>query len=120
MLKTDANPHRIPIEAVDAIRHGVAGDRSRCSQDLSTPVSGANRPGASVSQGVRDSLWRWSMPVGLKGAYATHKDQFNTDLFDLLGTRAPAPPDPAPSTRPAGHEMGRPAVTGRRPGRDTP
>jgi hypothetical protein len=51
MLKTDANPNGTPIEAFNAIRAGVLGDRSQSYQDLSEPLYGANRPGASVSQG---------------------------------------------------------------------
>jgi non-heme chloroperoxidase len=51
MLKTDANPQGTPIEAFDAIRAGVSGDRSQFYQDLSAPFYGANRPGSTVSQG---------------------------------------------------------------------
>jgi hypothetical protein len=56
-----------PIEAFDAIRQGAATDRSQFDKDLSAPFYGANRPGAQVSQGVRDSFWLSSMQVGLKG-----------------------------------------------------
>jgi non-heme chloroperoxidase len=84
MLKTDANPNGTPIEAFDAIRQGVAGDRSQFYQDLSEPFYGANRPGAQVSQGVRDSFWLWSMQVGLKGAYDCVKAFSETDLTEDL------------------------------------
>jgi non-heme chloroperoxidase len=33
------------------------GDRSRFYKDLSEPFYGANRPGNTVSQGVRDAFW---------------------------------------------------------------
>ena len=46
MLKTDANPEGLPIEAFDEIRAGVCADRSQFYQDLSVPFYGANRPGA--------------------------------------------------------------------------
>ena len=52
MLKTPANPNGTPIEAFDAIRAGVSGDRSQFYKDLSVPFYGANRPGAQVSQGM--------------------------------------------------------------------
>jgi non-heme chloroperoxidase len=39
MLKTDANPVGTPIEAFDAIRQGVASDRSQFYKDLSTPFA---------------------------------------------------------------------------------
>ena len=84
MLKTPANPEGTPIEAFDAIRQGVAGDRSQFYQDLSEPFYGANRPGAQVSQGVRDSFWLWSMQVGLKGAYDCVKAFSETDLTEDL------------------------------------
>jgi non-heme chloroperoxidase len=84
MLKTPANPDGTPIEAFDAIRQGVAGDRSRFYQDLSEPFYGANRPGTQVSQGVRDSFWLWSMQVGLKGAYDCVKAFSETDLTEDL------------------------------------
>jgi len=55
MLKTSANPGGLPIEAFDKIRAGVAADRSQFFKDLTTAFFGANRPGAKVSQGVRDA-----------------------------------------------------------------
>jgi non-heme chloroperoxidase len=67
MLKTPANREGTPIEAFDTIRQGVAGDRSQFYKDLSAPFYGANRPGTSVSQGVRDAFWLWSMQVGAEG-----------------------------------------------------
>jgi non-heme chloroperoxidase len=84
MLKTDANPGGTPIEAFDAIRAGVSGDRSQFYKDLSAPFYGANRVGSAVSQGVRDSFWLWSMQVGLKGAYDCIKAFSETDLTEDL------------------------------------
>jgi len=84
MLKTDANPGGTPIEAFDAIRAGVSGDRSQFYKDLSAPFYGANRAGSTVSQGVRDSFWLWSMQVGLKGAYDCIKAFSETDLTEDL------------------------------------
>jgi non-heme chloroperoxidase len=80
MLKTEDNPAGTPIEVFDAIRAGVAGDRSQYYRDLSIPFYGANRPGANVSEGVRDAFWLWSMQVGLKGAYDCIKVFSETDL----------------------------------------
>jgi non-heme chloroperoxidase len=85
MLKTPANPEGTPLEAFDAIRQGVAGDRSQFYKDLSAPFYGANRSGTSVSQGVRDAFWLWSMQVGLKGAYDCVKAFSETDLTEDLG-----------------------------------
>jgi non-heme chloroperoxidase len=84
MLKTDANPGGLPIEVFDGIRAGVVGDRSQFYKDLSAPFYGANRPGSTVSQGVRDTFWAQSMQVGLKGAYDCIKAFSETDLTEDL------------------------------------
>jgi non-heme chloroperoxidase len=80
MLKTDANPDGLPIETFDAIRAGVAADRSQFYKDLSAPFYGANRPGSEVSQGVRDAFWLLSMQVGLKAALDCIKAFSETDF----------------------------------------
>jgi non-heme chloroperoxidase len=84
MLKTDANPDGLPIEAFDAIRQGVTTDRSQFYKDLSVAFYGANRDGASVSQGVRDAFWLMSMTVGMKGAFDCIKAFSETDLTEDL------------------------------------
>jgi non-heme chloroperoxidase len=84
MLKTEANPGGLPIEAFDAIRAGVTADRSQFYKDLSAPFYGANRPDATVSQGLRDAFWLWSMQVGLKGALDCIRAFSETDLTDDL------------------------------------
>jgi non-heme chloroperoxidase len=89
MLKTDANPGGLPIDAFDAIRAGVLADRSQFFKDLTTPFYGANRPGAQVSQGVRDSFWLQGMLAGHKAALdcikAFSETDFTADLkaFDV-------------------------------------
>ncbi len=84
MLKTEANPGGLPIEAFDAIRAGVTGDRSQFYKELSAPFYGGNRPGSQVSQGLRDAFWLWSMQVGLKGAFDCIKAFSETDLTEDL------------------------------------
>ena len=84
MVKTPANPEGTPIEAFDALRAGVAGDRSQFYRDLSVPFYGANRPGGTVSQGVRDMFWLWSMQAGIKGAFDCIKAVSETDLTEDL------------------------------------
>ena len=84
MLKTAANPGGTPIEAFDAIRSGLATDRSQFYKDLSASFYGANRPGSTVSQGVRDAFWLMSMQVGFKAAYDCVKAFSETDLTDDL------------------------------------
>jgi non-heme chloroperoxidase len=84
MLKTDANPGGLPIEAFDEIRAGVADDRSQFYEDLSAAFYGANRERSTVSQGVRDDFWRMSMMAGLKGAYDCIRAFSETDLTEDL------------------------------------
>jgi non-heme chloroperoxidase len=84
MLKTETNPEGTPIEAFDEIRAGVAADRSQFFKDLSVPFYGANRPGAEVSQGVRDAFWLQGMQGGLKNEYECIKAFSETDLTEDL------------------------------------
>ena len=84
MLKTPANPEGLPIEVFDQLRASVLADRSQFYRDLSAPFFGANRPGSTVSQGVRDAFWSLSMQAGLKGAYDCIKVFSETDLSEDL------------------------------------
>ena len=80
MLKTSANPGGLPMETFDAIRSGVRADRSQFFKDLTTPFYGANRPGAKVSQGLRDSFWLQGMQAGFKGVIDCIKAFSETDF----------------------------------------
>ena len=80
MLKTNANPGGLPIEAFDKIRAGVAADRSQFFKDLTTPFYGANRPGAKISQGTRDAFWFQGMQGGLKNELDCIKAFSETDF----------------------------------------
>ena len=84
MLKTPANPGGLPMEVFDEIRAGVLADRSQFFKDLSAPFYGANRPGAKVSQGLRDSFWLQGMQAGFKGAYDCIKAFSETDFTEDL------------------------------------
>jgi len=89
MLKTAANPGGLPMDAFDEIRAGVRNDRAQFFKDLSAPFYGANRPGAKVSQGLRDSFWLQGMMAGHKAAFdcikAFSETNFTEDLkkFDV-------------------------------------
>src|SRR6202047_3788262 len=84
MLKTPANPAGLPIEAFDQIRAGVHSDRSQFFRDLSAPFYGANRAGAKVSQGLRDSFWLQGMLAGHKAVYECIKAFSETDFTEDL------------------------------------
>jgi non-heme chloroperoxidase len=84
MLKTPANPGGLPIDVFDGIRAGVQADRSQFFKDLSGPFYGANRPGATVSQGLRDSFWLQGMQAGMRAVYECIKVFSETDLTEDL------------------------------------
>lgn len=89
MLKTPANPPGTPLQAFDQMRAAVLADRSQFFKELNAPFYGANRPGAKVSQGLRDSFWRQGMQAGFKGVFdciqAFSETDFTKDLrkFDV-------------------------------------
>jgi non-heme chloroperoxidase len=84
MLKTPANPAGLSIEAFDELRAAVLKDRSQFFEDLSAPFYGANRPGAKVSQGLRDSFWLQGMLAGHKAVYDCIKAFSETDFTEDL------------------------------------
>ena len=84
MLKTAANPGGLPMEAFDQIRAGVLADRSQFFKDLTMPFYGYNRPGAKISEGVRESFWLQSMMAGFPASYFCIKAFSETDLTEDL------------------------------------
>src|SRR5512141_945848 len=84
MLKTAANPAGLPIEAFDQLRTAVLRDRSQFWKDLSMPFYGYNRPGAKVSEGLRDSFWLQGMMAGHKAVYDCIKAFSETDFTEDL------------------------------------
>jgi len=84
MLQTAANPGGLPIDVFDQIRANVQEDRSQYWKDLSGPFYGANRPGATMSQGLRDSFWLQGMMAGINAAYDCIKAFSETDHTEDL------------------------------------
>ena len=84
MLKTSANPGGLPIETFDQIRAGVQADRSQFFKDLTMPFYGYNRPGAKISEGIRESFWLQGMMAGFPAAYFCIKAFSETDLTEDL------------------------------------
>jgi len=84
MLKTPANPGGLPLDVFDGIRANVLADRSQFFKDLSAPFYGANRAGAKVSQGLRDSFWLQGMQAGFKAVYDCIKAFSETDQNEDL------------------------------------
>jgi non-heme chloroperoxidase len=84
MLKTPANAAGLPIEVFDQLRASVVKDRSQFWKDLSMPFYGYNRPGAKVSEGVRESFWLQGMLCGFPGSYFCIKAFSETDTTEDL------------------------------------
>jgi non-heme chloroperoxidase len=80
MLKTPANPGGLPMKVFDDIRAGVAADRSQFFWDLSLPFYGYNRPGAEVSEGVREAFRLQGVMAGFPACYFCIKAFSETDM----------------------------------------
>ena len=87
LLKTPTNPNGAPLEVFDSFRAAVKADRSQWNKDVSMPYYNYNRPGAQVSQGVRDDYWRQGMATGVLAAYdaigAFSETDFRPDLAKI-------------------------------------
>ena len=84
MLKTDKNPGGLPISVFDGIRAGVVADRCQFYKELTLPFYGYNRPGAKISEGVRDNFWLQGMTGSHKSEYDTIKAFSETDFTEDL------------------------------------
>jgi non-heme chloroperoxidase len=85
LLKTEANPGGTPIEAFDAYRAGVAGNRAQIYLDIAAgPFYGFNRTGVLPVEGVIRNWWRQAMMGGIKAQYDCIKAFSETDFSDDL------------------------------------
>jgi non-heme chloroperoxidase len=82
LLKSEANPTGIPIGVFDELRAALTADRAQFFEEFAMPFYGANRPGAKVSQGVRDAFWLMSMQGGLKNEVECIKAFGETDFTE--------------------------------------
>ena len=84
MVKSATNPEGTPIEVFDEIRKSVLADRSQYWKDLSLPFYGFNRPGATVSEGLRESFWLQGTMAGMPASYDCIKQFSETDFTEDL------------------------------------
>ena len=84
MVKSPSNPAGTPIEEFDKLRSAVQADRSQFWKDLSMPFYSYNRPGAKISEGVRESFWLQGMMAGFPASYFCIKAFSETNLTDDL------------------------------------
>jgi non-heme chloroperoxidase len=85
MVKTPTNPGGVPMSVFDGLRAASIADRSQLYQELAAgPFFGGNRPGANVSQGMRDAFWLQGMQSGHHNALACIAAFSETDFTDDL------------------------------------
>jgi non-heme chloroperoxidase len=84
MLKTAANPGGLPMEVFDGIRKKVQADRYQYWKELSLPFYGFNKPGAKISEGLREAFWLQSSMAGFPASYLGIKAWSETDLTEDL------------------------------------
>jgi non-heme chloroperoxidase len=84
MVQSATNPLGLPIATFDQLRSAVQADRAQFFRDLSSPFYGANRPGNTVTQGLRDSFWAQGMLSSIKASYDCIKAFSETDFTEDL------------------------------------
>jgi non-heme chloroperoxidase len=84
MLKTDKNPTGAPISVFDGLRTAYLANRSQFYKDITLPFYGYNRPGARISEGIREHWWLQGMMGGVKAGYDCIKSFSETDFTEDL------------------------------------
>jgi non-heme chloroperoxidase len=84
MLKTEKNPTGTPLSAFDELRAALAANRPQFYKDITLPFYGYNRPGAKISEGIREHWWLQGMLGGVKAHYDCIKVFSETDLTEDL------------------------------------
>jgi non-heme chloroperoxidase len=80
MLKTEKNPTGAPISVFDGLRAALAANRAQFYRDITLPFYGYNRPGAKISEGIREHWWFQGMMGGMKAHYDCIKAFSETDF----------------------------------------
>jgi len=70
MVRSEKNPDGVPISVYDDIRAAYTENRAQFYMDLTLPFYGYNRPGATISEGVRQHWWL----QGMMGSAKAHFD----------------------------------------------
>ena len=79
MLKTEENPTGAPMEVFDGLRTALAANRPQFYMDITMPFYGFNRPGAKISEGIREHWWLQGMMGRIKAHYECIKAFSETD-----------------------------------------
>ncbi|MFY0732313.1 alpha/beta fold hydrolase [Pseudomonas sp. NFX15] len=83
-MKSENNPDGVPMDVIDGIRNGTANHRSQFYLDITMPFYGFNRPGATISEGIRWNWWRQGMMGSVKAQYECVRVLSETEFFDDL------------------------------------
>jgi len=86
MLKTEDNPGGLPISVFDDLRAALAANRAQFYKDITLPFYGYNRPGAKISEGIRERWWLQGMLGGVKAHYDCIRAFSETDFTEDLKT----------------------------------
>src|SRR5579862_6280475 len=84
MLKTEKNPTGAPMEVFDGLRAALAANRPEFYRDITMPFYGFNRPGAKISEGIREHWWLQGMLGSIKAHYECIKVFSETDTTEDL------------------------------------
>src|SRR5271168_338636 len=84
MVKTDKNPEGAPIAVFDDLRAQYVKNRPQFYKDITLPFYGYNRPGAKISEGIREHWWFQGMIGGVKAHYDCIKAFSETDFTEDL------------------------------------
>lgn len=83
-MQSAKNPDGVPKAVVDGIRDGTANHRSQFYKDITMPFYGFNRPGAVVSEGIRENWWRQGMMGSIKAQWECIRVFSETEFYDDL------------------------------------
>ena len=84
MLKTDKNPGGLPMTVFDGLRTALAANRPQFYWDTTLPFYGYNRPGATISEGIRGHWFFQGMMGGMKAHFDCIKAFSETDFTEDL------------------------------------
>lgn len=84
MVQSPENPDGVPLAVLDGLRASVLKDRSQLFQDFAPTFYGADLPGATVNQGMKDTFWAQGMMAGLPAVHDCIEAFSQTDFSDAL------------------------------------
>jgi non-heme chloroperoxidase len=84
MVQTERNPGGLPVSVFDGLRAQLVANRAEFYKDITLPFYGYNRPGAKISEGIRERWWLQGMLGGVKAHYDCIKAFSETDFTEDL------------------------------------